>query len=113
MTYQAAQGDIIWVDFSPSVGKEMQGRHPALVVSSNAYNQMTSFIMVCPITSKGNNFPGYIELSDYKIYGRVNAVQLYSIDLVRIKSSQFIDRIRGNDFLLVKQILDYALEFDM
>ncbi|WP_338152081.1 type II toxin-antitoxin system PemK/MazF family toxin [Lactobacillus johnsonii] len=33
------QGDIVWANFSPSVGQEMKGKHPAVVVSSNSYNE--------------------------------------------------------------------------
>lgn len=106
------QGDIIWLNFSPSVGKEMRGTHPALVVSSNAYNKKTSYVIVCPITTGGNSFQGYVPLEGYKIKGRVNATQIHSFDFARLKSKQFVDRIRGEDFLLVKQVLDYALEVD-
>lgn len=112
MGYKPQQGDIIWLNFSPSIGKEMKGTHPALVVSSNAYNATTSYIIVCPITSGGNHFSGYIELEGYKIHGRINATQIHSFDMARIKSNQFADRLRGEDFLLVKQVLDYSLSVD-
>lgn len=105
------QGDILWLDFSPSVGSEMRGRHPALVVSSDLYNQKTSYIIVCPITSHGNNFPGYVPLNNYKIRGRVNANQVHSFSLKRVKS-EVVDKIRPEDFLIVKQVLDYALQID-
>lgn len=105
------QGDLIWINFSPSTGNEMRGRHPALVVSSNAYNKKTSYIIVCPITSHGNNFSAYVPLTGYKIHGRINATQIHSFSLTRIQS-KVIDKLRPEDFLLVKQILDYALEMD-
>ncbi|WP_275350492.1 type II toxin-antitoxin system PemK/MazF family toxin, partial [Enterococcus faecium] len=56
--YEPQQGDLIWLNFTPSFGREMRGKHPALVVSSNAYNRKTNYIIVCPITSGGNNFSG-------------------------------------------------------
>ena len=43
------QGDIVWADFSPSVGQEMKGKHPAVVVSSNSYNEKTNYLMLCPL----------------------------------------------------------------
>lgn len=112
MKYDPKQGDIVWLNFSPSFGKEMKGKHPALVVSSNAYNKKTNYIIVCPITSGGNNFSGYIPLNDYKTFGRVNATQVHSFDTNRIISTEFIERLRDEDFLLVKQVLDYALSVD-
>ena len=39
------QGDIVWADFSPSVGQEMKGKHPEVVVSSNSYNEKTNYLM--------------------------------------------------------------------
>ncbi|EMF0218374.1 type II toxin-antitoxin system PemK/MazF family toxin, partial [Enterococcus hirae] len=93
--YEPQQGDLIWLNFTPSFGREMRGKHPALVVSSNAYNQKTNYIIVCPITSGGNDFSGYIPLHGYKIHGRVNATQIHSFDTDRIVSKEFIDRLRG------------------
>ncbi|WP_236693789.1 type II toxin-antitoxin system PemK/MazF family toxin [Amylolactobacillus amylophilus] len=51
----------------------MRGTHPALVVSSNHYNMKTNYVIVCPITSGGNNFSGYIPLNNYSIHGMVNS----------------------------------------
>ncbi|MBO0462056.1 hypothetical protein JZO68_00495 [Enterococcus sp. DIV1271a] len=69
-------------------------------------------MIVCPVTTGGHNFPGYVSLIDYKIRGRVNTTQIHSFDTDRIISNEFIDRLRGDDFLQVKQILDYSLEID-
>ncbi len=54
----------------------------------------------------------YVSSNAYKIRGRVNATQIHSFDTDRIISKEFIDRLRGDDFLQVKQILDYSLETD-
>lgn len=110
--YEPEQGDLIWLNFTPSFGRELRGKHPALVVSSNAYNKKTNYIIVCPITSGINDFPGYIPLNGYKIHGRINATQIHSFEVERILNKEFIDRLRGEDFLLVKQILDYSLAVD-
>lgn len=90
----------------------MRGTHPAVVISSNLYNQTTNYMIVCPITTKGNNFPGYIPLEGYKVKGRINTTQVHSFDLKRKTNRKFIDRLRGDDFLLVKQMVDFALQLD-
>jgi len=107
------QGDIVKLNFSPAVGNEMKGEHPALVVSSNSYNEKTAYIIVCPITSHGNNFTGYVPLAGYKVYGRVNCNQIHSFSLKRLVSPEIADKLRPEDFLLVKQNLDYALELEL
>lgn len=104
------QGDIVRINFSPSIANEMRGEHPVVVVSSDFYNKKTAYIIVCPITSHGNDFEGYIPLNGYKIYGRVNATQIHSFSLKRIISMRIVDTLRPEDLLQVKQILDYALE---
>lgn len=45
-----AQGDIIWMNFTPQAGHEQAGRRPALVVSSSKFNATGALTMVCPIT---------------------------------------------------------------
>jgi mRNA interferase MazF len=51
-------GDIIWIDFDPQAGREMAGRHSALVVSPRKYNEFSRLCLLFPITGqvKGWNF---------------------------------------------------------
>jgi len=37
------QGDIIFVSFSPTKGREQSGERPALVISNTKYNQKSEF----------------------------------------------------------------------
>lgn len=45
------RGDIYFLDFSPSKGKEMKGPHPALVVQNDIANQVSGLTIVAAITS--------------------------------------------------------------
>ncbi|ARE64840.1 type II toxin-antitoxin system PemK/MazF family toxin [Enterococcus faecalis] len=49
--YIPKKGDIVWIDFDPSVGKKIQKRHPCLVVSRYKFNRNTMLAVICPITS--------------------------------------------------------------
>ncbi|GAB63568.1 MAG: type II toxin-antitoxin system PemK/MazF family toxin [Candidatus Jettenia sp.] len=52
------RGEIWLVDFSPSIGLEIQDLHPALVVSVDELNKSTwGLIVVCPITTFRKNKP--------------------------------------------------------
>ena len=42
------QGDIVYLDFDPQSGHEQKGRRPALVISNNLFNRVSSLTMVCP-----------------------------------------------------------------
>jgi mRNA interferase MazF len=45
------RNDIIWLDFEPTKGKETGKYRPALVLSSQAYNQQTGLLICSPIST--------------------------------------------------------------
>lgn len=77
------QGDIIEVNFNPTVGHEPQKRRPTLVVSVGHFNNVVSSLtVVCPITSTVNGYPLHIELApDNVVEGCVCVEQMRTIDL--------------------------------
>ncbi len=48
------RGEIWLVSLDPTSGHEQQGRRPVLIVSPEAFNQVTKVPVVLPITSGGN-----------------------------------------------------------
>ena len=46
------RGDIILVNFDPTVGHEIKKTRPALIVSNNIANEKSSLITILPMTSK-------------------------------------------------------------
>ena len=48
------RGDIYLVSLDPTTGHEQQGTRPVLVVSPEAFNQLTQVPIVVPITTGGN-----------------------------------------------------------
>ena len=95
------QGDIVYMDFSPAVGFEMEGIHPAVIISNDRYNRNTNYLMVAPITSGGTYFNGYVNLQGH-IYGRVNATQIHCYSQERARSLP-MERLRLEDFDKVKR----------
>lgn len=78
-------GELVWVDFDLAFGHEQSGRRPALVVSDRTYNQVSSFILVCPITRNPKPWPFKISLSDIPpVDGQVLVDQIKSIDKRRV-----------------------------
>lgn len=62
--------DLIWINFKPSVGQEIRGRHPAMVISSANYSRLTGLVMVMPITHAVNNrLKSFFSLACTKIGG--------------------------------------------
>jgi mRNA interferase MazF len=50
-TFVPRRGDIIYLDFEPTKGKEIGKYRPALVLSSEVYNRKTGLIICCPIST--------------------------------------------------------------
>ena len=50
------QGDIIQVNFDPTLGHEPAKMRPAVVVSNIDFNLSNSMTIVCPITSREKDF---------------------------------------------------------
>ena len=46
-----SRGDIIYLDFEPTKGKEIGKYRPALVLSSDIYNRKTGLLICCPIST--------------------------------------------------------------
>jgi len=114
MAYTPKQKDLIWVNFDSQRGREIKKRRPALILSSDLYNQNTGFVIVAPITSTIRDLPGYLTLSDnYQIHGQVVAAQIYSFDASPNANRQidFIETMRDEDFYRTAQIVYYNFDF--
>ena len=55
--YVPKAGDIVWLNFTPQAGHEQAGHRPALVLSPAAYNDKTSLMICCPLTTQIKNYP--------------------------------------------------------
>ena len=54
------QGDVILVDFNPSVGHEPAKLRPAVVVSGYGFNSRANLVAVVPTTTKDNGYPLHV-----------------------------------------------------
>ena len=55
--YVPEAGDIVWLNFTPQAGHEQARHRPALVVSPAEYNDKTSLMICCPMTTQSKNYP--------------------------------------------------------
>lgn len=105
--YIPSKGDIVWLNFDPSSGKEIQKRRPALVVSRDKFNNHTGFTVVCPITSTIRRSPMRYQLPEtIGTQGQVLIDQLKSIDIMTRKV-QFIEKIPNVDMFKIDQIIQF------
>ncbi|MCI2106915.1 MAG: type II toxin-antitoxin system PemK/MazF family toxin [Intestinimonas sp.] len=82
------QGDIVYLDFDPQSGHEQKGRRPALVVSNDLFNRVSSLTMVCPITHTDRGHPFHVRLDDRtKTDGVIMCDQARMLDLASRRAS--------------------------
>lgn len=74
------RGDIVWVDFPRRGGHAQTGRRPALVLTTKTFNDRTSLMLCCPITSQSKGYPLEVPIAIGKIRGAVLADQAYTFD---------------------------------
>ena len=109
MSYQAKQGDIIWLNFDPQLGNEQKGRRPALVISNNTFNDFTKKgAMVCPITNTDKGIQIQVKLDvRTKTTGVIMCDQTKILDLTQ-RNAEYIERI-PNDIL--SEVCDIVSSF--
>ena len=80
------QGDIIWVDFDPTKGREQAGHRPALVISQTEYNKVRDLAIICPITNNTKPLRLHVILDDRtQTQGNIICEQVRTIDLLARK----------------------------
>jgi len=89
---QPGRGEIYFLDFSPSRGREMKGPHPALVIQNDVGNKVSDLTIVAAITSnlKVADLPVGVlitaEESGLPHKSVVHLGQIYTIDKERLQN---------------------------
>ena len=81
--YIPEKGDIVWLNFDPSLGSEIMKRRPAIVISRLTFNTHTDLAIVAPITSRTRGIKLEVVLPEMlSIQGAVLVYQLKSMDFL-------------------------------
>lgn len=75
------QGDIIEVDFNPSVGHEHAKYSPAIVITDWAFNSRSSLVGVVPVQSTDSGYPLHVAVSDAGLHGFACVEMARNIDV--------------------------------
>jgi mRNA interferase MazF len=79
--YIPDRGDIVRLDFNPTLGREQSGYRPAVIVTTKQFNRATQLALVCPITSKIKGFDLEVILPEgLATSGAILTFQLKTID---------------------------------
>lgn len=99
------QGDLIWLDFDPSSGREIMKRRPAFVLSRALLNEHTGMAIVAPVTSTIRGVKLEVVLPDaLKSRGAVLVYQLKAVDF-RQRGAELIEK---TDAVTMRKVLDIA-----
>ncbi len=74
------RGDIVYLDFDPTLGHEQAKTRPALVLSPGIFNQQVQLALVAPITSRIRGHGFEVGLSGTKTTGVVLCQQVRTVD---------------------------------
>ncbi|WP_283620910.1 type II toxin-antitoxin system PemK/MazF family toxin [Limosilactobacillus avium] len=90
------RGSIIYIDFNPSVGAEIQKRRSAVVISNDILAKTSPFAWVVPISHgsfNGEDYPLHIQLDERtQVDGTIYVEQIKSFDFNHRKW-QFVEML--------------------
>ena len=110
MGYIPDQGDIIWLSFDPSSGREIIKRRPAYVISRKLFNEHTGLALVAPISSKVRGVKLEVVLDDsLNTQGAILIHQFKSLDFIE-REANFIERVSQTTVDQVKTLLKVIID---
>ena len=108
VTFIPERGDVVWLNFEPQKGKEIQKTRPAVVLSPSKYNVKSGLALFAPITSQIKGYPFEVIINSEQINGAVLCDQIRSMDWKVHKATKILSldkRITENILSKIKLLL--------
>ena len=106
--------DIFLVDLNPTIGSEIQGVRPCLVLQNNAANLHSDTTVICPISSKIKRYPHTLIIPSSKINGLSNESRIDPLQIRTIDKKRMIKKIGILDAKYHKKLLNkIIISFDL
>ena len=110
MIFIPEQGDIIWLSFDPSSGKEIIKRRPAYVISRKLFNEHTGLALVAPISSTIRGIKLEVVLDDgLNTQGAILIHKVKSLDFIE-REANFIEHVSQATIEQVKALLKVIMD---
>ncbi|MEG2252907.1 MAG: type II toxin-antitoxin system PemK/MazF family toxin [Clostridia bacterium] len=101
--YDAKQGDVIMMNFTPQAGHEQGGKRPAVIVSNQAFHRYTRMAIVCPITNQIKDYPMHVKLDGRtRITGEILCEHVKSLDLAA-RGAVYVEKLPDD---LLQEVLE-------
>lgn len=106
--YVPDRGDIVWIDFDPTVGHEQKGHRPAIVLSPKKYNEHTGLMVACAITTRVKGYSYEVALNEKDVEGVVLSDQMRNLDW-KSRKVGFIQKASQEAFNEVRENIETLL----
>ena len=104
------QGDIVKINFDPSLRHEPAGWHYGVVISPWQVNNMTSLTLLAPVTSRDNRFPLHVPIREGNpIYGYVQCEALRAMDLDSRAAAGALEHVGALDDETLRDVLAHVM----
>lgn len=99
------RGEVYWVTLDPAIGTETKKTRPAVIVSNDDGNEISTRIVACPITSNATHvYPFEVKVEINGKTGKILVDQLKAFDKQRLgKKIAFLE-------LSTMELVDKALK---
>lgn len=101
VTFVPSRGDVVWLNFDPQLGHEIQKVRPAVVISPYQYNLKSNLALFVPITSQVKGYPFEVPINHEQINGVILCDQVRSMDWKARKAV----KIMTLDKMSIEQVL--------
>lgn len=110
--YIPHQGDIVYLNMNTQVHTNQTERRPALVVSSDFFNQITQMVIICPIVNSSKEFPLHLQLPPtLQTTGKILCEHLRSVDGIS-RQIEFVEKLDVETLAEALDIIAAVLEVD-
>lgn len=107
------RGSIVYINFDPSAGAEIQKRRPALVISNDLLSKTSPFAWVVPISHgkfNGEDYPLHVKLDKRtQTNGTIYVEQLKSFDFNKRKW-QYVEKLPTDLFEEVQKKVQLVIK---
>ena len=106
-------GDLVWVDFRPTLGREQSGVRPALVLTNRDFHARNATAIVCPVTRNVDPWPTKVLLPQgLAISGAILTDQIRNVDRAA-RGFRHIEGVPVETLDAVRQKLANLLGFNL
>ena len=106
---QVKRGDVLWVNFEPSLGEEIKEKRPAVVISTDKANPYLNRVVVIPLSSNMSKmYPSETKVTVKNKQSKAMADQIRTVSKTRLISK--IQSLTSEEMKRIEEKIKLFLE---